>query len=771
MAGFNVILRRSWKFFVALSVPLILLPVLFADDQDDIPYPNVGTRSENVAAAEDGEEPLLRKSPKFKLAYVILVMAVYWALEIIPLPITSLFPLVLFPLFGIDDAANVSKSYMKESNTIFLGGAIVALAIEYCNLHRRVGLKLITILGVSPRRLMFGIMVGVSFLSMWISNTTCTTMIVPIIVAIVDEIHDVTDATSAEAELQHDQIIQSRRASNLDVSAPGTRRHSAVFGNSGLSSHRRHSSRDSESSTEGDVPRSTLGMLQGHRSEEVERRFSNPHLNPGMPNRRHQELRNPNRRGSLPPLTKLDVVDENKTSPRPIHLQIERLKTELAAEGVLGRRPSNLPIDFNQNNLRHSRNSVASLTEPGRIAIIINLPTPTSDMDESTRRKRTDKEKWRRIKNMYLFALAYAANIGGTATITGTGPNKVFKEVIKPYGYLISKGDEDSVGMTFFTWLAFNFPPMLVNIVVAWLYLSIKYCGFFKFSRTPSDEEENTLRRWKEQQVRNYMREEYKKLGKMTFHEIGVGIVFLLVVILWILRDPQIFVGWGEALSDTQTGDSTAALMGACLLFIIPKSWDFLTKSMNDWKDGARLEALLDWKYVTQKLPWGVLLLLGSGYAIGDSADRTGLTRRLGKMLFLLHPLPSPLILLIVMLITALITEVVSNTACASVILPVLLGLSQEMGIHPFYLSVAAAVTASYAFMLPVASPVNAIVFAAGDFSIWEMITNGYILNAICVLVFYINTLTLGECLFEYSEFTYPPPPNITLDLDNMTSF
>lgn len=78
------------------------------------------------------------------------------------------------------------------------------------------------------------------------------------------------------------------------------------------------------------------------------------------------------------------------------------------------------------------------------------------------------------------------------------------------------------------------------------------------------------------------------------------------------------------------------------------------------------------------------------------------------------------------------------------------------MGIHPLYLPVSASVTASYAFMLPVASPVNAIVFAAGDFSIWEMITNGYILNGFCLLVFYINTLTLGESMFNYKDFSYP---------------
>ncbi|CAL8123565.1 unnamed protein product [Orchesella dallaii] len=745
MAGLKEIVKRSWKFFMAIIIPLVLLPIWFRSKHDDeqIPYPAPMSGGVfGILADEDAPEPM-RTSPKFKLAYVISVMAVYWGLEIIPLPITSLFPLVLFPLFGIDDSANVSKSYMKESNTIFLGGAIVALAIEYCNLHRRVGLKLITLLGVSPRRLMFGIMVGVSFLSMWISNTTCTTMIVPIIVAIVDEIHDVTDATNAE-DFQngtHSQLQSARQ------SFSGPHRHSHAFGNAAMSSHRHHSNMGPC-----EVPRSTLGMLEGHRPE-ADRRFSNPH-SVRLASNLHHELPNTNRRGSLPLWGNGD--QENGSSLKPMHLQLDRLKAELAVEQPI-KRPINFPSNFNLNNLhsRHSTHSVASITEPARIEIIINLPTPTEDCDEGERRRIHEKEKWRRIKNMYLFALAYAANIGGTATITGTGPNKVFKEVIKPYGYMISREDEDNVGMTFFTWLAFNVPPMLVNIVVAWLYLSIKYCGFYKFSRSASDKEDDTLRRWKEKQVQNYLREEYKKLGKMTFHEIGVAAVFLLVVILWILRDPQVFVGWDEALSDAQTGDSTAALMGACLLFIIPRNWDFLTR-----KNGARLEALLDWKFVTQKLPWGVLLLLGSGYAIGDSAERTGLTRFLGQRLYLLHDLPDPLILLLVMLITALITEVVSNTACANIIIPVLLGLSQEIGIHPFYLSVAAAVTASYAFMLPVASPVNAIVFAAGDFSIWEMITNGYILNAICVLVFYINTLTFGEYLFDYSTFEYPPPPS-----------
>lgn len=136
--------------------------------------------------------------------------------------------------------------------------------------------------------------------------------------------------------------------------------------------------------------------------------------------------------------------------------------------------------------------------------------------------------------------------------------------------------------MTFFTWMAFNLPPMLVNNIVAWLYLNFKYCGFPKFSKNAQDQAEHTLKRWKEKQVRSYLLDEYKKLGKMTFHEIGVATVFLLVVFLWILRDPQIFSGWHEVIvvSDVQTGDSTAALFGALLLFIIPRNWSFLTSSM-----------------------------------------------------------------------------------------------------------------------------------------------------------------------------------------------
>lgn len=133
--------------------------------------------------------------------------------------------------------------------------------------------------------------------------------------------------------------------------------------------------------------------------------------------------------------------------------------------------------------------------------------------------------------------------------------------------------------MTFFTWMAFNVPAMLLNNFIAWIYLTIKYCGLPNFSRHPEYEEEHSLKKWKEQHVRSYLLEEYKKLGKMTFHEIAVAAVFLLVVFLWILRDPQIFHGWRDIISEEHTGDSTAALLGVVLLFIIPRNWAFLSSS------------------------------------------------------------------------------------------------------------------------------------------------------------------------------------------------
>jgi sodium-dependent dicarboxylate transporter 2/3/5 len=114
-------------------------------------------------------------------------MAIYWTTEAIPLAVTAFLPIVLFPLLGVQATASVSKNYMKETNMMFVGGLIIALAVEYCGLHKRVALRVMTVVGTSPIRLMLGIMLTTSFLSMWISNTATTAMMVPIVLAVLQE--------------------------------------------------------------------------------------------------------------------------------------------------------------------------------------------------------------------------------------------------------------------------------------------------------------------------------------------------------------------------------------------------------------------------------------------------------------------------------------------------------------------------------------------------------------------------------------------------------
>lgn len=178
-------------------------------------------------------------------------------------------------------------------------------------------------------------------------------------------------------------------------------------------------------------------------------------------------------------------------------------------------------------------------------------------------------------------------------------------------------------GITFTTWMGFNIPPLIVNIIIAWLFLVFKYMGFkhlCKRYKTASAEK-----------VREYLRDEYKKLGPISAHEKGVLVIFVFVVLLWLLRDPQLFPGWGDLIKSSTTGDSTPAMLGVILLFVLPKSWNFLkcgsmtkvlflNESCNclfctsfymllyfivegKYVPEQKYEALLDWKFVSTNAP------------------------------------------------------------------------------------------------------------------------------------------------------------------------
>ncbi|MEZ5542685.1 MAG: DASS family sodium-coupled anion symporter [Pseudomonadota bacterium] len=430
-----------------------------------------------------------------RMAAVAALMAVWWLTEAIPIPATALLPVALFPLFGVMDGAAVTRAYGHHLIYLFLGGFLIAVTIEKWNLHHRIALHTIRIVGVTPRRIVLGFMLATALLSMWISNTATTMMMVTIAAAVLRE-------------------LEGR--GGTDAGAAG-------FG----------------------------------------------------------------------------------------------------------------------------------------VALMLGI--------------------------------GYAASIGGVATLIGTPPNAIFAGVVeRSFGYSISFG----------TWMAFGLPVALVMLVLTWLYLTrvqFRCAG----GQLPGG--------------RAYIREQLLRLGPMTRQERQVAAVFLTVACLWVLR------GFYQPAALRQVQDSTIAIAGALLLFLIPV-------------DLKRREFLLDWKTAVT-IPWDIIILFGGGFALAQGFNETGLAQWLADRLVALEGIDLWLLLACVVTLVIFLTEVTSNTATASLLLPVMAALAAAIGVHPFGVMVAAVVAASFAFMLPVATPPNAIVFSSRYVTIQQMAKAGFWLNLIGIVL------------------------------------
>jgi sodium-dependent dicarboxylate transporter 2/3/5 len=279
--------------------------------------------------------------------------------------------------------------------------------------------------------------------------------------------------------------------------------------------------------------------------------------------------------------------------------------------------------------------------------------------------------------------------------------------------------------ITFAKWMVIGVPFSTTFLLVAWYYLTRIYADLPDVSVAPTQ---------------SVVRDKLEELGPLSRAEKRVSTVFVLTAAAWIFREPIRFglftvPGWASSLGISEfVHDSTVAVLASLLLFLIPGG-------------GSRGEPLLDWDHAVE-IPWGVLILFGGGLALADGFESTGLSQWAGNQLLILKALPLLLVILALCLMMTFLTEVTSNTATTTILLPILAGAATTLALDPRYLMIPAAMSASCAFMLPVATPPNAIIFGSDRLTIPDMGKAGLWLNLAGIVLVTFFSYTLVGVMF-----------------------
>lgn len=325
-----------------------------------------------------------------------------------------------------------------------------------------------------------------------------------------------------------------------------------------------------------------------------------------------------------------------------------------------------------------------------------------------------------------MLGIAYAASMGGVATIIGTPPNTVMVGMVeKMFGVQIGFGQ----------WMLFGVPLTVVMLAASWLLLTKLLFPMGNMRIAGGDQ---------------IIADEIDKLGPMSSEEKKIVIVGCCVATFWLARTFLKKVPFIVGLFPNYgfIADATIGIMGALVLFAIP----------TDFKKG---EFLLDWKTAV-KIPWDVILLFGGGLAIANGFAKTGLASFIAGQLGGLEGTSIVIFVAAVVLITIFLTEITSNTATATLLVPIMGSAAIAMGVHPFATIIGACVAASFAFMLPVATPPNAVVFGSGCISIKQMAKAGLWLNIlgtilITAFVVYLLPVLWGVDLNVVPEWAVIP--------------
>lgn len=304
-----------------------------------------------------------------------------------------------------------------------------------------------------------------------------------------------------------------------------------------------------------------------------------------------------------------------------------------------------------------------------------------------------------------LLSIAYAASIGGLATLIGTPPNALMAAFL---------ADNYDIQIGFAEWMMVGLPLSIVLLALSWLWLTKAAYKVDAFDAV---------------ETKSLFREQLGKLGSMQRGEKAVLAIFSVTAFCWIFRP------WLASISGLPLDDTIIAMAAALLLLVLPLD--------------RKNTRILTWEE-TRKLPWGILMLFGGGLSLAALITKSGLAAFIADQVILLGDVPFWVMILVVTAVIVFLTEVTSNTATAAGFLPLLAPVALAMSGTPLTLVIPAAIAASCAFMMPVATPPNAIVFSSGQLKIADMVKAGFALNIISVAVVSVVTLTLARWVFGF---------------------
>uniref|UniRef100_A0A674GPW4 Solute carrier family 13 member 1 n=1 Tax=Taeniopygia guttata TaxID=59729 RepID=A0A674GPW4_TAEGU len=504
--------------------------------------------------------------------------------EALPLAVSALLPAFMFPLFGIMGSKQVASAYFKDFHLLLIGVICLATSIEKWNLHKRVALKMVMLVGVNPAWLMLGFMVSCAFLSMWLSNTSAAAMVMPIVEAVAQQI------IRAEAE-----------------------------------------------------------------ADELEMSCSN---------------------GSINPALELDG--------------------------------------------RHT------LLEDGRVR--------QEDTTNHLMLKSDASQKYSPIE-------ALSGNSHKSSFLCEGELN---------FFLLLCRRYPGCQCINFGSWFILSIPIAVIILLLSWLWLQWLFLGFdlknmFKCGKKKTAREEASSQ---------VIQEEYKKLGPISYPETVTLVLFILMTLLWFTRDPGFIPGWSSLFPKYKSyvTDSTAALVIGLLFFIIPAKT--LLRTSNGENTVFGYIPLITWKEFQSCMPWEIAILVGGGFALADGCEVSKLSEWVASKLTPLGSLPLWLIILISCLIVTSVTEVASNPATITIFLPILSPLAEAIHVNPLFILIPATLCTSFAFLLPVANPANAIVFSYGHLTVMDMVKAGLGINIIGVAVVMLGIMTWIVPIFDL--YTYP---------------